>query len=497
MILMIGIETPPRVLGLLRAKCLGIERPSLCMIRCASNSFLAAIVSGLFLFCGSLALRADVPQSKFELFYQRLNSDCGNSFFTINEDFNREFPKDNQADVLAEVIERSAKEAKDTLILAQAIYFLETFVHSDGSRPWNQRLEDVLLAQAHHADPSVRIALASFLIRRHDPQQRGLILSFLDDENDDVRNRVLDEINRNKWSDALSIDSEYIARTKPEGTHHKSVVSARQYTNPEDNERAGEICSMSQQPDVQAYYLAYIAKHRDDPDYEVSVDTAERFYKSNQENIDYRKAVADEKKRAGFLHANVDFLNPTVTSKPSATQFEQRSFPEQVKFVYWLFDTKDSTTSQYACRYCHLVVSPEIKAQLVTEIAERATHSPVNNEVILNVLIFSEHQDDPSLQIGVWSEKLESLVWQQKDNPDRRIRNYVIRYINGWKTADYRGRVLSFLNDKDPDVLQMAIDAIATWPDRMEIYEKYLTEHKADSTYGDGVHFIHDLTSGW
>ena len=467
------------------------------MSRCIPNHLLVVVSFALLLVCGSPEMNAEVVQTKIDSFYHRLNSDCGNSFDGINADFETTFSESAQADVLAEVIERSAKEPKDTLILANAIYFEDAFVRRNGTKPWSSRLESTLLAQAHHPNFVVRESLAKMLIHRHESQWRELNLSFLQDDNDDVRERVLNEINRSGWPDALAIDAAYIKSTQPEGTYHKSVVSAKRYTNPKDNERAEQICQMSIRPDAQKNYLEYIAQHRADPDYEVSVDTAERFYESIQANINFKKAEDDEKKRVGFLHANKDFHYATVVDETSISQFQPRPGSEQVDFMYWLFDTKDSTTCQYACRYCKLVVPPNNQVQLVTEIAERATHDPVNNDVLLNVLMFSEHQRSPSPQVGVWSEKLGSLVWQQKGNPDRRIRNYIIRYINGWATAGYRDRVLSFLNDKDTDVLQGAIDAIDEWPDRIEIYSRYLAEHRGDSTYAAGVHFIHDLEIGW
>jgi HEAT repeat protein len=449
------------------------------------------IIACIFLFClansASAEIKAEVPEDKVKAFYDSLNTWCGNGLMFVNRDFEKNFTEKDQADVLAEIIERSAKIPNDSYVLLHAMGMAGSFVRPDGTRPWNPRLESVLLAQAHNSNPYAREALVAVLLNRHENKQRDMILSFLKDDNDEVRQSVLDGINKAKWPDALTICKEYIDQTQPEGSYKGSVICAKRYTNPEDDYRAELIFNKLTEPHALEDYASYSALHKNDPDYEVSVDCAERLSKSIQDDLNYNKAVEEEKKREDMVHK-------LVADQENGKPPQPRSFPEQVDFLYWLFDTKDSSTAQYAARYFVGSIPSKDRTRLLTSIAKRATQTPVNNQVLMDVLILSEFQPNEPVNNRIWSEELESLIWGQKNNPDRNVRSYAIRVLEGWGPDSRRNKILFFLNDEDSFVRETCIGAIYRWPDSRDIYAKYVKEHQSDPECHQTIYSIKELT---
>ena len=430
---------------------------------------------------------APVPEERIDQFYQELNTNYGNGLTPINTDFEKSFPESDQADVLAEIIERSATTPGNINVLSNAMYFAETFVRPDGSKPWNQRLQAALLAQAQNSNPRVRSRLAGFLISRHENEFRKRILSFLKDDDNEVRQDVINGIIKDHWPDALEICRQYILRNGSIPNYRGSIICAKRYTNPQDVKRSNEIAQAMEQPNAQKTFESYIAAHNDDPAYEVSVYTAKQFLKSIPDNAAFEASITEEKKRADLLHE-------LVLKIESGAPPEYRAFPDQLNFLYWLFDTKDPSTSQYACRYFVDAIPREDRVALLTSMADRATRLPVDNDVLKNILVATEFQPQMSQKDKIWSGKLESLIWDQRNNSDRIIRSYVVRVLAGWNPNQYRTQILFFLEDKDPFVRETCVDAIYHWPDSKEIYQSFKEKHRSDPTYQSTLFAIQELS---
>jgi len=393
------------------------------------------------------------PQDGVDALYQRLDTWCGNGLMFIDDDFEKGFQESDQADVLAEIIERSSKSSKGHFALLNAMGMVERFVRPDGTKPWNARLEAALFSQARNPDLDARGALVGLLIARHDGKLKDKILSFLKDDSDKVREAALSGITKDGWPDARQICLDYIARHQSNASYKASILCAKRYTNPADDKRAGEIVDASGQPNPQQLLEAYIASHKGDPDYEVSVDTAERFLNWILKDLAFKKEAEEERKREDMLHTLVADIE---AGKPG----KDRGLSDWIDFAYWTFDTKDSSTSQYACRYFFDAVPEKNRLEILTAMAERSSQPPVNNNVIKNILVAVEFQPQMPPKRRIWSAKLESLVWDQRNNQDRDVRSYVIRDLAGWGANERKIQILSFLGDNDQFVRETCVDAI-------------------------------------
>ncbi len=145
----------------------------------------------------------------------------------------------------------------------------------------------------------MRETVADVLLERHEDKWKETILSFLKDDNEAVRKRVIDGIIEANWPDTLKICQDYIKQNQPEASHKGSVLSARRIANPEDKKRAGALDA--DKPHALQRLVAYIAQHKGDPDYEYSVSIADNHRQHIQNDLDFYETQGTyEKSQAGI-----------------------------------------------------------------------------------------------------------------------------------------------------------------------------------------------------
>ena len=87
---------------------------------------------------------ADASEDKINAVYASLHgifppSDVGDSMMYLEMDFNKSIPEQDQANVLAELIERAAKAPEDLKVLFNAMHLVH-LKQQDGTSQWNARL---------------------------------------------------------------------------------------------------------------------------------------------------------------------------------------------------------------------------------------------------------------------------------------------------------------------------------------------------------------------
>ncbi len=268
-------------------------------------------------------IRAEVPQAKIDALYASLNgdfppTDMGDSMMFIETDFNKSIPSQNQADVITILIDRAAKDPNGSKVMFNAMHLIE-MAPLRNANLWNKRLKSILLAQVNNANFNIRSRLASIFLARPDMDQRDLILpliySLLQGDDDHYKEGLLDDVIKSKWPESKKICEDYIKATPWNEKNKQSLVVAKVFTNPEDAQRAGRLLGKQERPHVLKDYIAYIAAHKDDPDYAVSVNVAEQSIKSLQEEWNFYKSKAEYKKAEDIVKSN-----PAIVAKYGAVK---------------------------------------------------------------------------------------------------------------------------------------------------------------------------------
>jgi hypothetical protein len=472
-----------------------------------------AILACAALFWLPLVLKADISKDKLDALYSSLKgtftpSDTGDPMMAIEMDFNKAVPQSDQAKVIAELIERAAGVPTDTDVLFNAMHLAE-FKQPDGESPWNERLESALLAQAGNSHLGIRGRLVDIFLTHPDAHHRDkiipLISSFLRDDDDHRRVGLLDDLIKSKWPETHQICEDYVKNTPVEGAHKESVLTAKAFLNPKDVKRGEELTNLPEGPETQKAYLAYIALHRGNPDYEVSVDVVERWYKSNQDDMDYKQSLADDKKRGLETDQLLADFNRGVP-------LPVHSFQEQVDLFYFLFGNSDyspyngnlrgpnSPTVAKVWEIYNRAVPIKDRARLLCALAERANKTPINNAVIEQVISWADPRHNDYPQQGVWSRELEKCLCLQVKNSDQFIRLNLLLLLDNWNIDDAwhrsnsRAVILGFLNNDESEMIrENALSAIARWPDGKQLLSKYTEDHLSDPSRHSTVFAIQEV----
>jgi hypothetical protein len=471
------------------------------------------ILSCSVVFWASTAVQADIPGDQFDGLYSSLKgtftpTDMGDPMMAIESSFNKAVPEPEQANVIAKLIERAARVPSDEDVLFNAMH-LAQFKRPDGASPWNEQLQTALLAQEGNHLLGIRWRIVEIFLSHPDANYRDkiipLIYSLLRVDDDHQRVGLLDDLIRSKWPETKEICETYVRNTPLEAKHKESVLTAKAFLSPDDVKRAEELTKLPQSTETQKAYLAYVALHRGDPDYEVSVDVVERWYKSNQDNLDYFQSLADDKTRA----AQADQL---LASLNAGLPLPVHSFQEQQDLFYFLFSNSDyspynsslrgpnSPTVQKVWEIYNRAVPLKDRARLLCALAERANKNPINNAVIEQVMSWADprHRDYP--QTGVWSRELEKCLCLQTKNPDQFIRLNLLLLLDNWSIDDpwhrsnSRAVILAFLNDDESEMIrENALSVIARWPDGKQLLSKYTKDHLSDPARHSTVFAIQEV----
>jgi hypothetical protein len=179
---------------------------------------------------------------------------------------------------------------------------------------WNKHLESTLLSQVNNANPSIRRRLVNIFLTHSDFDHRELVLpliySLLRGDDDHYKEGLLDDVIKSKWPESKKICEDYIKSTPWNEKNKQSLLVAMAFTNPTDSHRAEQLFAKEEKPHVLNEYTSYIALHKGDPDYAVSVNVAEQSVKSLQENLDFYKSKGEYKKAADVVK-----LNPAIIAK--------------------------------------------------------------------------------------------------------------------------------------------------------------------------------------
>lgn len=230
---------------------------------------------------------------KIDSLYSSLNAvstptDMGDPMMAEDSMLIKSFPENDQANVLAEIVERAAKTQKDVLVLGNALH-LAQFILPDGKRRWNKKLEPVLLSLSDNTDPGIREYLVSIFLTHPDADHREVIIpliySLLGQEDDQMREGILDDVIKSKWPETKKICEDYVRTTQATEKYKESILVAKAYLNPADSDRAEAVLNKQNTPHAFEYYKSYIEAHKNDPNYAVSVNTALQAYNSIQGEV--------------------------------------------------------------------------------------------------------------------------------------------------------------------------------------------------------------------
>jgi len=237
-----------------------------------------------------------VPEAKIDALYSEMNrpfweSDCGSSLTPVQADLYKSVPPQEEVNVLAEIIERAAKVPSDTNVIFNATYLA---LRINGSPTWSNRLEAALLSQVHSPNKDIQYNLVQLFLKQKSVAHRDdiipLIYSLLEEKDDHFRGGILSDLTSSGWPETGKICEDYLKRTQPGQEHKESRLYAERFTNPADEHRALLLFNRGIKPQNLDDYLAYIAQHKGDPDYDVSVDQAEQSAKLIQENLQFSAA---------------------------------------------------------------------------------------------------------------------------------------------------------------------------------------------------------------
>ena len=142
----------------------------------------------------------------------------------VLHEFFDEVPAASQSEVLARIMEKaSAATPPDNALIESILSLSEGF--QDKKVDWNPHLEKLIYAQAKSPDPNVRSLVVHVLAKMRKNDARDLVLSFLNDPDENVRSRALDSID--KWPDAEPLYRGYIQAHQADTDHSKSVQYAK------------------------------------------------------------------------------------------------------------------------------------------------------------------------------------------------------------------------------------------------------------------------------
>jgi hypothetical protein len=142
------------------------------------------------------------------------------------EEFEKRVPAADRADALSDMWELANSQQQRNVPSTILAYLLEP--HHEGPL-WNQRLRDHVLDVGNSGDPIMKRLVINVLKQQKDHVARSRLLSFLEDQDDGIREAAIMEISR--WDDSYSILSAYVKLNERKKERAASVKKAKFFLN--------------------------------------------------------------------------------------------------------------------------------------------------------------------------------------------------------------------------------------------------------------------------
>jgi hypothetical protein len=136
------------------------------------------------------------------------------------EEFDKRVSPNERAVVLAEIWEAAPEQTNVRLSV------LAYLISGDQKQmPWNDRLEENVIAASTDANPEIRRLVLNVLIKRMTPDAQEQILFFLEDDDDSIREAAIIEIAQ--WDDSQSVLESYVKTNQGKEERLNSVRKAQ------------------------------------------------------------------------------------------------------------------------------------------------------------------------------------------------------------------------------------------------------------------------------
>jgi hypothetical protein len=160
---------------------------------------------------------------KIRKFAEKFESDDSLSRVMSFEEFDKEIPATERAEFLVKVWDFVKDSKTETGVRLSILAYLVG--KEPDQMPWNDNLRDRVMDAGKSKEVKARRVALNTLIKRKQLELRSQILSFLNDENEDVRELVLVEISR--WPNAEQLLESYIRTNTNRSARSKSVNRAQ------------------------------------------------------------------------------------------------------------------------------------------------------------------------------------------------------------------------------------------------------------------------------